>query len=78
MRTAGVAAVRPACAVAWEGALQSDRLRNAQTDIGATIAENTHWTCGICDATVALECDPPVRKKLQTAVCNHKSGHYIN
>ena len=34
-------------------ALQSDRLRNAQTDIGAIIAENTHLTCGIYDAAFA-------------------------
>ncbi len=42
-------------------ALQCDRLRNAQSFIDkvARMPQNTYLTCGICDAAVALECDPP-------------------
>ncbi len=44
------------------GALQSDRLRNAQTAMDVIVARaKTRLTCGICDAAVALESDPPDR-----------------
>ena len=40
-------------------ALQSDRLRKAQTFINTFVAQNTPWHAATDVAAVALECAPP-------------------
>ncbi|MBO7090378.1 MAG: hypothetical protein J6W23_01240 [Victivallales bacterium] len=50
-------------------ALQSDRLRNAQSVIDTIIARaKTCLTCGICDAAVAREGRSPERPIAQRAI----------